>query len=207
MNREAHSSVDYAPSSQIRKPAITSLSQWLRLLLGLVLVFFLFHGTASTLASDRGQAGLFIGALVVTATLVVERVLFRQRGFVAARALGLGPPRALGLIAAIATGSLLLSVIFIFVQVRGVSFAFFPGWVSLVGGLFAQAGVAEESLFRGYLFGRVRLGRTFWRAAVLSMLPFVAVHYFCFSQCPGRSPSLPFSWQWLSRFHWLISSN
>ena len=168
MNREAHS------------PAIISFSQWLRLLLGLGLVFFLFHGTADRLASDRGQAGLFIGALVVTATLVVERVLFRQRGLVAARTLGLGPPRAIGLIAAIATGSLLLSVIIIFVQVRGASFAFFPGWVSLVGGLFAQAGVAEETLFRGYLFGRVRLGRTFWRAAVLSMLPFVAVHLFLF---------------------------
>ena len=96
MNREAHS------------PAISSISQWLRLLLGLVLVFCLFHGTASTLASDRGQAGLFIG------------------------------------------------------------------------GLFAQAGVAEETLFRGYLFGRVRLGRTFWRAAAMSMLPFVAVHLFLF---------------------------
>ena len=152
MNREAHS------------PSIFSFSQWLRLLLGLVLVFGLFHGTASILASDRGQAGLFIGALVVTATLVVERVLFRKRAVVAAFAIG----------------SLLLFVIFMFVHVRSASFAFFPGWFSLVGGLFAQAGVAEETLFRGYLFGQVRLGRTFWRAAVLSMLPFVAVHLFLF---------------------------
>ena len=132
MNREPHS------------PAIIGFSQWLRLLLGLVLVFGLFHGAASALASDRGQAGLFIGVLVVTATFVVERALFQQRGFVAARTLGLGLPRAIGLIAAIAIGFLLSFVIFMFVQVRGASFAFFPGWVSLVGGLFAQAGIAED---------------------------------------------------------------
>jgi membrane protease YdiL (CAAX protease family) len=47
-------------------------------------------------------------------------------------------------------------------------------------GLFAQAGIAEEVLFRSYLFGQVRVGRTFWRAAALSMLPFVSVHLILF---------------------------
>jgi len=73
MNREAHS------------PAISSISQWLRLLLGLVLVFCLFHGTASTLASDRGQAGLFIGALVVTSTLCRRPPISVSHNVLAAR--------------------------------------------------------------------------------------------------------------------------
>ena len=51
-------------------------------------------------------------------------------------------------------------------------------------GLFAQAGIAEEVLFRGYLFGHLRRGRSFWRAALLSMLPFVAVHLLLFATMP-----------------------
>jgi membrane protease YdiL (CAAX protease family) len=50
------------------------------------------------------------------------------------------------------------------------------GSLWLLPGLFAQGGVAEETVFRGYLFGHLRRGRSFWRAAGLSTLPFVAVH-------------------------------
>jgi membrane protease YdiL (CAAX protease family) len=56
--------------------------------------------------------------------------------------------------------------------------------VGLLPGLFAQGGIAEETLFRGYLFGHLRAGRTFWRAAALSTLPFVAVHAVLFVTLP-----------------------
>ena len=46
--------------------------------------------------------------------------------------------------------------------------------------MFAQAGIAEEVLFRAYLFGQIRAGRILRRAAGLSMLPFVAVHLILF---------------------------
>ena len=39
-------------------------------------------------------------------------------------------------------------------------------------------------LFRGYLFGHVREGRPFWRAATVSCAPFVAVHLFMFLTLP-----------------------
>ncbi len=61
---------------------------------------------------------------------------------------------------------------------------FYPGSVWLMPGLFAQAGIAEEVLFRGYLFGHLRRGRSFWRAALLSMFPFVAVHLLLFATMP-----------------------
>ena len=72
----------------------------------------------------------------------------------------------------------------LFVRARGMTPAFYPGWISLLPGLFAQAGIAEEVLFRGYLFGHVRVGRTFWRAAAVSMLPFVSVHLILFFSMP-----------------------
>jgi membrane protease YdiL (CAAX protease family) len=39
-------------------------------------------------------------------------------------------------------------------------------------------------LFRGYLFRRLRQGRSFWKAALLAMIPFVVVHLFMFATLP-----------------------
>ena len=166
------------------KMTINTVSQWTRLVAGVAVVFALFHWTAQALGSDRGQAGILIGLLVVTATLVVEAVLFGQRPVSAARSLGLGLPRARGLAAAVAVCVALLLVVPIFAKASGASPTFLSGWLSLLPGLFAQAGVAEEVLFRGYLFGRLRQGRTFWRAAGLSILPFAAVHLVLFLTMP-----------------------
>ena len=58
------------------------------------------------------------------------------------------------------------------------------GWPLLLPGLLAQGGIAEECLFRGYLFGHLRRERSFWRAAWLSVPPFVAVHLLLFTYMP-----------------------
>ena len=71
-----------------------------------------------------------------------------------------------------------------FARVTGASVELSPGWSWLVPGLFGQAGVAEEVLFRGYLFRHMRQGRPFWRAAFLSAVPFVAVHLLLFLTLP-----------------------
>lgn len=78
---------------------------------------------------------------------------------------------------------LLLLVIPLFAHVRQASVPFFPGWGWLIFGLFAQAGIAEEILFRGYLFGYLRRRRSFWQAALLATGPFV-VHLLLFVTLP-----------------------
>lgn len=75
---------------------------WPKLIAGLLVVFAAFQWTASLLGSDRGQAGLLIGLLVVTATLGVERLFFQQSFTAAAHALGLGSPALRGLLTAAA---------------------------------------------------------------------------------------------------------
>ena len=171
-------------SSPSGSESIDTLAPWLRLLLGLILVFALFHWSAAALRSDRGQAGLIVGALVVAATLAVERVLFGQPLLPAAEAVGLGRPRTKGLAIAGVIGLMLLSIVPLFARATSGSVDLVPGWAALLPGLFAQAGVAEETLFRGYLFGRLRRGRSFWRAASVSMLPFVGVHLLLFFTMP-----------------------
>ena len=167
-----------------RTESIRHLSQWLRLLLGLILVFALFHWSADALGSDRGQSGVIVGALVVAATIAIERAIFGQPVLSSVRTLGLGRPRAMGLAVAGAVVLLLWFVVLVFVLVTGASAALVPGWAWLMPGLFAQGGIAEEILFRGYLFGHLRRGRSFWRAAGLSMPPFVAVHLLLFLTMP-----------------------
>jgi membrane protease YdiL (CAAX protease family) len=78
------------------------------------------------------------------------------------------------------------------------------GWPILLPGLFAQGGIAEEVVFRGYLFRHLRRGRSFWRAAFLSSLPFIAVHLLLFATLEpllafsallvSVSLSFPFAW-------------
>ncbi len=85
---------------------------------------------------------------------------------------------------ACAVSALLWLVLVAFVLGTGVAWTMAPGWLAFVPGLFAQAGIAEEILFRGYLFRHLRRGRSFMRAALLSMLPFVAVHLILFLTMP-----------------------
>ena len=75
-------------------------------------------------------------------------------------------------------------VLLIYGSATATRFTMLSGWYWLVPGLFAQAGVAEEALFRAYLFGHLRTSRTFWRATAIALLPFVAVHLTMFVTMP-----------------------
>lgn len=166
-----------------RRPA-RSESGGPRLLVGFVVIFLILQGVAELLGSDRGQAGLLVGAVVVAATLAAERFVFGRPVAAGARDVGLGIPAGRGLRTAAALGLLLLLVIPAYAGFTGASVDLFPGWAWLLPGLFGQAGVAEEVLFRGYLFRHIRKGRPFWRAAFLSAVPFVAVHLLLFLTLP-----------------------
>jgi membrane protease YdiL (CAAX protease family) len=163
---------------------ISNRQQWTRLLLGLCSVYVLFHWSATTLGSERGQAGLLVAALVVSATLGIECLWSGLSIPSAARAIGLGRPRLQGLAISAGICGLALLVVPIFARSTGSAVTAADGWLALLPGLFAQGGIAEETLFRGYLFGHLRVGRSFWRAALLSMLPFVAVHLVLFLTLP-----------------------
>jgi membrane protease YdiL (CAAX protease family) len=159
-------------------------SRGVRIFLGLGLGFGLFHWVAGRLGSDRGQLGLAVGAIVVVAMLLVERAFFGLSLAQAAKALGIGRPNGRGVGVAIGIGAALLVVIPIYGLATGTRLSMYPGWSLLLPGLFAQGGIAEETLFRGFLFRRVREGRSFWRAVAIAAVPFVAVHLILFATLP-----------------------
>ncbi|WP_395645929.1 type II CAAX prenyl endopeptidase Rce1 family protein [Terricaulis sp.] len=139
-------------------------------------LFALMDWSARSLQSFRGEWGLAVGALVLAAVLILDRTVFAGSWRESIRALGLGAPRAAGMIAASAIGALLIATLPLAALASGTTLSLRADWPWLVPGLLAQAGVAEEVLFRGLVFGRIRHGRPFWRAVALSLPPFALAH-------------------------------
>ena len=150
----------------------------------MVVAFALFQWSALALGSDRGQAGIVVGAIVTAAVLAAERSWFAPTLAAAARAVGLGAPARAGLLTSAVISVLLVAAVPLYAAATRSHWAMDAQWWVRLPGLFAQAGIAEEVLFRGYLFGHLRRGRSFWRAASLAMLPFVAVHLLLFFTMP-----------------------
>jgi membrane protease YdiL (CAAX protease family) len=153
-----------------------------KLLLGLIAVFILFQVVASMTNSVRGEAGVLVGMIVVIATLKVERFLFSGTVVEAARSIGLARPKASGMIVAMVIAKLMFLSVAIFAWQTGSTIEMYPNWPLLMIGIFFQAGIGEETLFRGYLFGHLRQRHTFGKAVFFAAIPFVIVHLILFYQ-------------------------
>ncbi|MBX7174031.1 MAG: CPBP family intramembrane metalloprotease [Pyrinomonadaceae bacterium] len=158
--------------------------QWLRLLVGLIVVFALFQWLAETLKSYRGEFGVIVGVIVVAATIFAEKLLFKKSFNESIKTIGLKNPTKTGLLTGIAICVLMLLTIPLFAFATSSTFSFYPNWQFLILGLFFQAGIAEETLFRGYLFGHFRQKYSFWKAALLAAIPFILVHLIMFYSQP-----------------------
>ncbi len=152
-----------------------------KILAGFLCIWLVFDRTAQLTQSTFGEAGLLICIVVLLTTFGVETLIFRQAAPNALQSLGLGCPSLRTMLIAIFICLMLLAFYPAFSVVTGTNLILRDRWIGVSLGLFAQAGIAEEVLFRGYLFGHLRKGRTFWHAAVLSLLPFVAVHILLFA--------------------------
>jgi membrane protease YdiL (CAAX protease family) len=145
-------------------------------LLGFVVLWALLDRAAALLGSLRGEAGLAVCAIVLGAAVVIERVVAKRRPKQALEVLGLGAPDARAWWASLALVAALLCFYPLFAFAAHASLTLRPGAPALMLGMFAQGGIAEEVVFRGFLFRRLRERRGFWRAAVLASIPFAAVH-------------------------------
>jgi membrane protease YdiL (CAAX protease family) len=147
---------------------------------GVVVLYLILDRSAWALQSFRGEWGLVVGALTVAAALVVEWAVSRRKPPASAIALGLGISRAESLWFAIVCSVLMIALIPVYCVAMGLPLSLRDGWWWLALGIFAQAGIAEETVFRGFLFRHVREGRSFWRAAMIAAVPFVIVHLMLF---------------------------
>lgn len=147
---------------------------------GFVLLWLLLDRLAFGLGSFRGEWGLLVCAVVVAAAVLAEWVLSRRAPLEALRALGFVTPTREATLWTLVLVAVLLSFFPLFALATQSEIRLRPDWAVLMLGMTLQGGVAEEVVFRGFLFRRLREGRTFWRAALLSAIPFIAVHALLF---------------------------
>ena len=140
-----------------------------RFLVGFALLYGTLAGLAEVDAS--GRLGLGILAAVLLVAVGVERLLFGTPPGAALAALGFGRPATRAVVVALAVS---IPVVVLPSLLIGVTPELRPGWPSLLIGIFAFHGLAEEVVWRGYAYRRLREGRSFGRAVVLTM-PLVAV--------------------------------
>jgi membrane protease YdiL (CAAX protease family) len=152
------------------------IREFVKLTAGFAAIYLVLERTAAQTNSLFGEYGALICGLVVATALLVEWLLFGRSPRQALGAFGLGRPSRRGLLAALLASLALLVYVPIFVLVTGQPVTLREGWLWIALGVFLQGGIAEELLWRGYLFRHLRATRGFWRAAAIAMIFMVAQH-------------------------------
>jgi membrane protease YdiL (CAAX protease family) len=150
-----------------------------RTILGFIGLYLVLELSARSLKSFRGEFGLVVCALVLTAGIAVELVSSpstSRRVAPALRALGFGAPRGAAFLGSLIVAAALLGLMMLYAASTGMSIQLRSDAFMLAIGMFAQGGIAEEVVFRGFLFRRLCITRTFWRTACLAAVPFMIVH-------------------------------
>lgn len=166
--------LDDSTTTRNGAPTVRSWWSWLRFLGGFGVLYAVLMGTSAVDATGRWGLGILAAVLLTAA--VVERVLDRSSLTGLARRLGLGRPGCRALVVAAAVSSAVLLVFPLSAAVSGAPVQLRPGWLWLLIGLFAFHGLAEELVWRGFAFRRLREGRTFWTAMAWTMPLIAATH-------------------------------
>jgi membrane protease YdiL (CAAX protease family) len=158
-----------APRSVVR-------SVW-PILLGTALGFLVFEA-AGRLTAGLGLAAsmLLTAAVALVAVVAIEIGTSRTAPRQALSGLGFGRPAGRTLAVAALISVLFLVLLPLISWVTGAGFALTDDWPLVALGVLAMNGVAEEALYRGYLFRHLRRERSFRRAVALGMLVHAASH-------------------------------
>lgn len=149
-------------------------------LIAFVILWLALDRSAALLGSYRGEAGIAVCLVTLAVAIMAEAALSRNPPLATLSSLGLKTPARNAVIWTLILCAAMLSFYPAHALATGTGIRLHPDWLVLAIGLFAQGGIAEETVFRGFLFRRFREGRPFWRAAGLAAIPFIAVHLLIF---------------------------
>lgn len=146
-------------------------------LVSFVIIFALFYGLGLVTANlDWTWARILIGLITVSGVTLTWSLIARMPIRQSFWKVGFGVPdwRTVGIATGIST--IMLAFFPLYAGLTNVSLPLQNNWPWILVGIIAGVGIAEESLFRGYVFGFLRENRSFWNAATLSMVLFGAMH-------------------------------
>lgn len=146
-------------------------------LVAFVLLFVLFRGLGFLgTYSDWTTVQILICVVVAAgSTLAWSRIKKVSLGQ-AFRAVGFGVPTWSATALAIVLSALMLTFFPIYARLNQVELPLVGNWPWILIGIITGTGIAEETLFRGYVFHFLREQHSFWKAATLSMIVFGAMH-------------------------------
>ncbi len=151
-----------------------------------ILIFIAIDKVAALYAKTDLTTGFWAAAIIAIAALfAVEILVFKRSPSAAFQFLGFGRPDGRTLLVTAIIGAISLLFFPIFSSVTGAAVSIPNGWLWKLSGIVAIHGVAEEALFRGFLFHHLRFGRTFVRAAFLSLVAFALAHIYLFTYMPA----------------------
>jgi membrane protease YdiL (CAAX protease family) len=143
-----------------------------RFLVGFLVLWAVLAGASA--ADPTVRWGPAVLAAVVVASLGVSRFLDGLPWRAAVRALGLGRPEPRALAVSAVVSALVLLVWPATAWLSGASIPLRPDWPLALVGVLALHGLAEELVWRGYVFRRLARGRSF-RSAVVRSMPLIAL--------------------------------
>lgn len=126
--------------------------------------------------------GAFITSGAVLGTLLIlQRGVFAEPPGTVAESIGLKKTQFRDLLPGLAVSAALLLTYPLLGAGLNTKLALTENWPANLVGTFFTGGIAEEALFRGFLFGRLRRTMSFRRATLLSMLVFSLAHLLLFT--------------------------
>jgi membrane protease YdiL (CAAX protease family) len=142
-----------------------------------IIVFALFYGLSLLTSNlDWTWARILICLATVGGVTIAWSLLRKASLSKSFREVGFGVPnwRVMGI--SIVISLLMLSFFPLYTSLANVNFPLQNNWPWILMGIITGVGIAEETLFRGYVFNFLRRERTFWKAASISMILFGAMH-------------------------------
>ena len=158
-----------------------------RILVGCALMFVVLQGGLNLLFPrlDLTWSSLIVTAVMLAVAVAIERIGFDRTPREAWSALGFGRPRPSALRRGRAHRVGDARVLPDLLSGDRHAFSLRSDWLWVLVGAIALNGIAEETLFRGFVFGHLRQGGlSFRRAGLISMLIFGAVHLYLFTSNP-----------------------
>lgn len=157
------------------------------IVLGALLMFLVLELGVAWLGGwfDPTWSALIASAAMVALALLFERVFFHRAPRTALYILGYKRVDVPSLVVGACVTLVMLFFFPVFSAATGAQLTLKSNWLWILIGAIALNGIAEETIFRGYVFGGLRRGGlSFARAGFISLLVFATVHLLIFFQSP-----------------------